>query len=395
MKSFRLTLAAAALLVAAPAFATNGMRMIGFGPVQDSMGGASVGAPLDASIQVTNPAGLVDVGTRADFGAIYFNPSVKAADLTMSMGAPTPTNLGTFESKRPASPIPSVALAYQIDKGLAFGVGMWGVAGMGVDYANAMGYSSYSQMRFTPSLAYRFGDVLSLGVTLNGMWAQMEASGFQGASAFGVGATVGVLVTPAKDLNVGLAYETKSMFQDFTFQNSDGTKSTIAFDQPATATLGAGYRVVPDLLLAVDLEWINWSDTNGKDKPVFKVNGQTQPAFNLNWDDQFVVKVGGEYDAKVVKVRLGYNYGKAPLAKGQVFENFLFPAIAEHHVTAGVGIPLGAKAELNVNGMYSPEAKLASSGYFPNPQSPTNPIPTSVTMKMSQWELGAGLTIKM
>ena len=58
MKKILGTLAGAAILAATPAHATNGMRMIGFGPVQNSMGGASVAAPLDATTVVTNPAGL-------------------------------------------------------------------------------------------------------------------------------------------------------------------------------------------------------------------------------------------------------------------------------------------------------------------------------------------------
>jgi long-chain fatty acid transport protein len=54
-RSLRLGIATAALAAAAPAAATNGMRMIGFGPVQNSMGGVSAAAPLDAATIVTNP----------------------------------------------------------------------------------------------------------------------------------------------------------------------------------------------------------------------------------------------------------------------------------------------------------------------------------------------------
>ncbi len=75
--SYRGLLAAAVLLSAAPAAATNGMRMIGFGPVQDSMGGASVGAPLDSSTIVTNPAGMSALGMRVDAAGTYFKPTVK------------------------------------------------------------------------------------------------------------------------------------------------------------------------------------------------------------------------------------------------------------------------------------------------------------------------------
>ncbi len=43
-----------ALAIATPAHATNGMRMIGFGPVQNSMGGVGVGATLDAASVLSN-----------------------------------------------------------------------------------------------------------------------------------------------------------------------------------------------------------------------------------------------------------------------------------------------------------------------------------------------------
>jgi len=54
------------------------------------------------------------------------------------------------------------------------------------------------------------------------MYATMEfnaASGFgqsphMGAFSFGYGATIGVLVKPTDMIQIGLAYETKSTFQD-------------------------------------------------------------------------------------------------------------------------------------------------------------------------------------
>src|SRR5689334_6528346 len=77
MKKILGTLAGAAILAATPAYATNGMRMIGFGPVQTSMGGASVAAPLDAATIVSNPAGISDVAPRVDLAGQGFTPSVK------------------------------------------------------------------------------------------------------------------------------------------------------------------------------------------------------------------------------------------------------------------------------------------------------------------------------
>ncbi len=67
----------ASVFIGTSAFATNGMRLIGFGPIQNSMGGVSVGLPLDAAAVLTNPAGMSTLPGRIDFGASYFKPSVE------------------------------------------------------------------------------------------------------------------------------------------------------------------------------------------------------------------------------------------------------------------------------------------------------------------------------
>ena len=61
---------------------------------------------------------------------------------------------------------------------LTTGLGVFAVAGMGVDYAanlyNGPTLTSYMQGRFTPAAAYRVNDRLTLGVTANLMVAQMK-----------------------------------------------------------------------------------------------------------------------------------------------------------------------------------------------------------------------------
>jgi long-chain fatty acid transport protein len=73
--------------------------------------------------------------------------------------------------------------------------------------------------------------MFSLGAALNVLYATMEfnvASGFgqqahMGASSFGDGATLGLIFKPIDMLQMGLAYETKSSFQDFSFNTTAGT----------------------------------------------------------------------------------------------------------------------------------------------------------------------------
>ncbi len=356
------------LLAVSGAFATNGMRLSGFGPVQDSMAGASVGTNLDAASVLTNPAGIQDLGGRVDFGASYFAPDVKMEVM------------GTeYKSDKGASPIPAFGLIIPLNDSMSFGLGAYGVSGMGVDYNmnGAMGllYTSYSLMRFAPGLSYKINDMISVGATLNMSYAQMEYSMMMdtnsdgnpdtqfvnmGASSFGYGATVGVTVKPVKILTVGLAYETTSKFQDFKFNqyNSGGTvtENKLSFDQPMNATLGFGLKPVEGLVVAFDVQWIKWSETNGDNLPKF-----TGGNFNMQWDDQIVYKLGLQYQViPMLAIRAGVNYGKMPVSEDNTSAlqaNMFFPAVAEWHYTVGAGISVNDKLSVNLGYMYAPEAK--------------------------------------
>ncbi|MGA2527236.1 MAG: outer membrane protein transport protein [Smithellaceae bacterium] len=379
----------AVMFVTANAHATNGMRMIGFGPVQDSMGGVSVGLPLDAASILTNPAGMSVLPGRIDFGASYFKPSV---DYKATGGA----NGATIDSDRGGSPVPAFGLIIPLGEKFRFGIGAYGVAGMGVDYApNLYGsatYTSYSQMRFAPGLSYKINDMISVGAVVNIMYATMEfnaasAAGqlpHMGASSFGYGATIGVLVKPVDFLQIGLAYETKSYFQDFAFNTAAGVDK-IEFDQPQVATIGLGIKPIKNLLIGFDVEWINWSDTNGQNLPKYTTNASSAMPWNMDWSDQFVYKVGVQYTViPMIALRAGYNYGKMPLNSDRAFENIAFPAVSEHHFTAGIGINFTERFTINIGGMYSPTAKLSGSN-------PAQGI-SSYETEMSQYSIDMGIT---
>lgn len=387
-------------LMASSAYATNGMRMIGFGPVQDSMGGVSVGVPLDAASILTNPAGMSFLPGRIDFGASYFKPSVSYT-ATGTAGTGAIMNDGAkMDSDRGASPVPAFGLIVPLTDRIKFGIGAYGVGGMGVDYkSNLYGgvtYTSYSQMRFAPGLSYKINDMISVGAVVNVMYATMEfnaASGFgqephMGASSFGYGATFGVLVKPIDMIQIGLSYETRSYFQDFDFNTSSGVDK-IDFDQPEIATIGFGVKPIKDLLIGFDVEWINWSETNGQNQPKYTENSSHATPWNLNWSDQFVYKLGVQYTVNSMLIlRAGYNYGKMPLDSGRAFENIAFPAVSEQHFTAGLGLNLTKNLTLNIGGMYSPTVKITGSnaGYPPAGQ-----VIANYDTEMSQFSIDMGL----
>jgi len=404
-----------AVAISTPAHATNGMRMIGFGPVQNSMGGVGVGATLDAASVLSNPAGMSELGGRVDFGATYFLPTVKYSASGIDAAAPQPGLVNqpgvTFTSDKGASPIPAFGLVIPIDEQWTFGIGAYGVAGMGVDYARNL-YSSttftgYQQMRFTPGVSYKLNDMFSFGLTLNGMWATTEwnvASAFgqsphMAASAFGLGATLGVKATPIKMLTIGLAYETKSFFQDFAYNTPAGVDK-LTFNQPGVLTLGAAVRPLEMLLVAADVEWIDWGSTNGANLPAFSQNASGAMPWNMNWSSQVVFKIGVEVTPlDWLAVRAGFNYGKNPLDASRAFENIAFPAVAETHLTLGAGFNLGKHVAINVGGMWAPSVSISGSNPLPPMGTPGYPGPygqgiASYTTSMSQFSLDAGIAYK-
>ncbi len=403
-------IAIAIVFSAAPARATNGMRMIGFGPVQNSMGGVGVGATLDASSICSNPAGITALGSRFDVGIGFFKPTVSHTATGTPTGAPPPNppsmiaaDGAEVDSDRGGSPIPALAYVRALDEQLSIGLGLFAVSGMGVDYptniyqSNAL--TSYLNARLAPGVAYEINDVLSVGLAVNVMMAQMEydvagnlppALGGQArhdtATAFGAGATVGLKAKVNELLSLGLAYESRSYFQDFSFDVPGGTDE-LAFDQPQSVTLGASVRPVEMLLLAADVQWINWSDTMGKNLPEYAKSQPTTMPFDMSWEDQWVLKVGVQVTPmKGLALRAGYDYGAMPLDPDRAFENLVFPAVAEHHFTLGAGYAASAKLAFHVTGMYSPEAEISGR----NPGPPPGQMIDAYTATMSQFQIDVG-----
>jgi long-chain fatty acid transport protein len=406
-------------LFMSPAYATNGMRLIGFGPVQRAMGGIGVGVTLDAASVLTNPAGMSELPQRIDFGATYFSPSVDY-NATGAMPGMIIKNDGvTIHSDRGASPVPAFGLILDISDDFKFGLGAYGISGMGVDYPENLyfgtTYTSYSQMRFAPGVSYRIMKGLSVGAVLNVMYATMEFDAaytmgqraHMGASSFGIGGTLGVKYSPFDMISIGAAFEIMSFFQDFRF-NVNGTSvpdpmggdptpfnsgvDKIKFNQPSVATIGLSAKPIEGLTVGMDFELILWSETNGKKLPKYTQSQPYTQPWNMSWSNQFVLKAGVQYQIiPMLAVRAGYNWGKMPLSPSRAFENIAFPAVAEHHITFGAGVKLGERFEINLGAMISPRANISGSNQdFPPPYGNGQAI-ASYKTGMSQYSLELGI----
>jgi long-chain fatty acid transport protein len=115
---------------------------------------------------------------------------------------------------------------------------------------------------------------------------------------------------------------------------------------PQQASAGASWKFLPRWRAAAQVDWINWSDsfdglpvilTHGSNHTVNSVLGANfSDGIPLNWSDEFVYRVGLEYDVTDrLALRAGYAYGQSPVPDSTLMP--LTAAILEHTFTAGFG----------------------------------------------------------
>ena len=380
--TIKLAVVAALALGATSAFATNGDHLTGIGAKSRAMGGASIAVANGAESGLANPAMLGNLkGSEFSFTATAFMPKVAA-----NMGA------GASESAADFSVIPEISYATRLSDNVVAGFGMWGTAGMGVDYRDATGFTSNLNM-FTKlqlmqvgvPIAYTTGG-LSIGITPILQWGSLEitydmaAMGggpikIDSAATTGAGYNLGASYT-SSGATIGLVYKS-AIEMDYSGVLSSATAPFVQFgifpaamsdklEQPAEIGLGLAYENA-ESTFALDYKQIKWSDAKGYG--------------DFKWDDQTVLALGYEYATKGWAVRLGYNKGNNPIkdagamtvaaagaaAGGPAIQPFLagnavnmfnllgFPATVETHVSIGGSYSVSDATSLDVAYVIAPE----------------------------------------
>lgn len=339
-------------LTAAAVLATEGINLIGIGPVQQGTAGAGVASAKDSSWLILNPAGLTDVEKSAEASFQYFSPN-RTLNSTMSGGAGKQRDNDGFV-------IPSLSASFgQLgDSGGYIGFGVYGTSGMGVDYNNGRigggGFppsSPQSQVdtltelavaKATVTYAQSFDNGFSIGAgpvfVLSRLRTDMINAKFIPQSgdwdtALGVGAIIGVNQKIGDRLTLGASYISEQFMTEFDEYNEllDGP-----LNLPQQLTVGLAYDLLDNLELAVDYRWIGWNklDTLGD---------------QFGWEDQRIIKAGLTWEVNDKwTLRSGISHGNSPVGSEDVFANALFPAIMETHVTLGASYQIDDRLAVHV-----------------------------------------------
>jgi len=410
---------AISLVATTALFATNGDNLISVGTKARGMGGAGIGISHCAESTLQNPALITCTkGTSISFGGTIFMPDVSA-----KMGqAPYK------DSDADLSVIPGVAISHKIDDNWYVGIGMWGTAGMGVDYRDAKqvpGQDSGNMhmvtnlqlMQFGLSLAYtqsNFGIAVtpivqygSLDINYQDMQGKNVGDGV--AQDLGYGANLGAYYDFSNGFKMGAVYKTK-IDMEYKHQLSRATQPFVDagifpqamgdhLEQPAQAGVGISYEYLNNTF-AFDYKQIYWSDAKG-----YKEFG---------WDDQDMIALGYQYKQDGWSFRLGYNHadnpikekqsGPAQIAPGQyqyaggnalnLFNLLGFPATVEDHYTIGGGYDISKNFSVDFAYVYAPQTKTTMKTIVGmNPQ--TGELYTGdSTVKHSQTGLSVALSYR-
>jgi long-chain fatty acid transport protein len=304
--------------VAVPAFATNGMNLEGYGAVATALGGASMAYDNGAGAMMNNPAtlGLMGQGSAVGVALGFLGPDVKSSVPSMGMNADSSAN---------AFYMPAIGYLMKTGK-LTFGAGIYSQGGMGTEYsassflARGTGDKVRSEVgvgRVIFPLAYNVNDNLTVGGSIDWVWATMDikmaagmadfqamATGMSGGMATmmggmpgtadfridfsdnndfmgkavgtGFAGKLGLVYKVNQSLSFGAAYHSKTDLGDMETESGGASfsaynsgvalgapitgKITIHnFQWPETYGLGVAFQATDRLMLAADYKRLNWS----------------------------------------------------------------------------------------------------------------------------------------
>jgi long-chain fatty acid transport protein len=316
-------------------------------------------------------------------------------EASISLGPPTQRATFQAESDEKVYAIPAFGLSVPITTRppfWRFGFAGYGVSGMGVDYRNTIldpsftggmppvagEYTELSIMKFAPSIAFQPFERASFGLAVHVDYGMLDLR--QGTSSnYGIGAQLGMIYRITDDLSFGLSYVSPQNINyesvvDFSPPGVPGLGlSGLELQSPNQLGVGLAWNGCDrKLLLETDIKWLNWSGAKGYE--------------DFDWKDQIVVAVGAQYKVTPkLALRAGYNYGNNPVkehngfnpvgfssVEGNIiptyaYESFRivgFPAIVEHHVTAGVGYDFSQKFGVNLGYMHAFENTVSETDAF-------------------------------
>lgn len=385
---------AAGVMASPLAHATNGYLPTGYGAKNEAMGGASIALPLDALAAANNPAGMVMVGDRTDFGLILFRPNRSAevvgnnCSFMQPNACPSGTLNGTFDGNGKSNFfIPSFGYNKMISADTSVGVSVFGNGGMNTQYnknplaqiggSGAMGIN-LEQLFIAPTLSKKLSEKNAVGVAVNLAYQRFSATGLQPFAcptpaacgnplaptpssspanvtnngtdtATGYGFRIGWTGEMSPKVTFGATYQSKTKMGKFS-KYSGLFAGQGSFDIPSNLGIGIAIKATPETTVAFDVQSTNYSDVPAVHNSA-SAGGQlgADNGGGFGWQDITALKLGISHAYnQSFTVRAGVNHCDQPIPNSQTFFNVLAPGIVQNHLSLGGTWKLADKSEVSV-----------------------------------------------
>jgi long-chain fatty acid transport protein len=349
-------------LFGTPVLANNGVMLPAYGAKAMGMGGVSIALPQDAAESANNPAGMAMVGNRQD------------ADLTV-IHAPIDTHVGANHySDTALVPIPTGGFNRVLNENMTWGVSVFG-HGVALDYEKPVygtrnTKSKLQQVVIAPTLTWRIASRQYLGISPRLAYQRLHVAGLEnfgfrsdGADkAYGAGFALGYLADLSDGLSLGVTYMSPIWFQKLDRYRDllpDGR-----LNMPQQAGLGFAYKATPQLTLAADTLWVDWSGERGYG------NRQTEggalgdsdgPGFG--WRTQKIIRLGTSYIIDPHwTVRAGASFSNHFIPDSQATFAALAPLSQYNHYSVGATYGMGNGWEITGSYLYAVNDELHGKG---------------------------------
>jgi len=355
------------------------------------MGGASTAAPIDAvGALYWNPATISGL-KESELG---FGNDMLFVDLDLGSSV-TGVGSGSSESDSSVTPIPSIGWVQKLNETTTMGLGLGAVAGFSTNFPASMtspiqapqtlgGFgriaSSAEFLQVTPVLSLQLTECLAVAVgpvvTLGKLQvdpfvfaAPDNADGVGGATYpigmgsryhFGIGAQAGLYYTGLQDITLGASIKSTQYMEQFRFQSQDelGFQRYLKFDLdlPMIISLGAAYHGFENTVLALDVRYFDYKNTQGFGDAGFAADGSLK---GLSWRNVYSIAVGGRKRlCENLTVGGGYQYNPSPIRDSDTGVNVASPLFQQHTLHTGATIHLTPKVDVSMAYTYIVDAEI-------------------------------------
>lgn len=354
-----LTLTVVAIISATAEIRAQGIFVTGVGPVNRSMAGAGTAAPLDSIGSLYWNPGSISALPKSE---IAFGAELLLADISLSSSVGGTSASTTGEGG--VAVIPSIGWVHHVEgTPLTIGLGMYGIGGfrnnMPRDPNNLVLsgngglpgplFADAEILQIAPTVSLALTDRLSVGVapTLSAARLMVDplgppigppGPGTGNRVHWGGGIQVGMYYMTDHNWNLGFTIKSPQWFEQFrTFTPAGVSKFNL--DLPMILSLGAAYTGWENWLLAVDVRYFDYKNTDGFSE--------------LGWSNIFAAAIGAQYHVNDCwDVRFGYNFNQNPIHASSAFTNLATPLIQEQNIAMGTSYHLTDNVSLSMSYVY-------------------------------------------